>query len=349
MSKHFSKKSLWKPILKILLVVTLFYFMVQKDFISLEKTGTALKQYHYMIPAWILLCLAYAVSVFRWHLLLRAQGIHITTNKTFQLGLIGAFFSTALPGVISGDVVKAYYVAQQAPGKKARALSSILFDRVAGVSGLVLVATLVWLTHSTSDTEDNALQLFRVFLACLSFGVIFFFSYLLLIREGHDPVLKLLSRWEKRSTWGGSLFRIYDGIREYHHQKKQSAIALLLSVFVHLFTITACVQFTRALGETHVPFQTLFIIVPIGLLVTAVPVMPGGIGTGHAAFLYLYRLAESQRGMDVFNLYLIFQIFTAVIGAVVYILQKNHSLDSMDSIQKTSPPNNLTSRSINAH
>jgi uncharacterized membrane protein YbhN (UPF0104 family) len=74
-----------------------------------------------------------------------------------------------------------------------------------------------------------------------------------------------------------------------------------------------------ALGETQLTLLPVYVVVPIGLLITAIPVLPAGVGTGHAAFLYLFGLLGSQRGADIFSLYALGQILTGAIGGLIYL------------------------------
>jgi len=135
----------WRTVLKFTVVIALLIFLSQRGLLSIERTVEALKQYHYTIPALLIMIFNAFLSIFRWHLLLLAQGIKISVSRVIQLSFIGFFFNTTIPGAVSGDVVKAYYVANETHDKKAPSLSSILFDRISGLCGLVCIATLALL------------------------------------------------------------------------------------------------------------------------------------------------------------------------------------------------------------
>src|ERR1700761_2972375 len=122
MSKHL------KLIAKIAFVLGLLYFLGKKGFISMEQTQRALSQWNIMIPAFATLLIATILGVFRWQLLLQAHNINLSLGRTFQLTFVGNFFNIALPGAVSGDFVKAFYVGKETPGMKTKAFGSILFD-----------------------------------------------------------------------------------------------------------------------------------------------------------------------------------------------------------------------------
>jgi len=47
-----------------------------------------------------------ALTIWRWDLLLRVQGVHLRRWDLFRLTMIGVFFNLAIPGAVSGDLVR---------------------------------------------------------------------------------------------------------------------------------------------------------------------------------------------------------------------------------------------------
>ena len=123
-----------------LFVVCLLYFLFKQGFLSIELTAQAFKKWDRVVPAALATGVATGLGVVRWQYLLRAQNIRLGWGRVLELSLVGNFFNIALPGAVSGDFVKAVYVGQDTQGQKAKAFGSILFDRVAGLSALVVVA-----------------------------------------------------------------------------------------------------------------------------------------------------------------------------------------------------------------
>lgn len=314
-----------KTLAKISLVAGLLYFLAQKGFISIEATGRAFTRTEYIIPAFMIMAFNTLLAVARWHVLLRAQDIRLAWPRTLQLAFVGNFFNIALPGAVSGDVVKAVYVAREIQGQRARALSSILFDRVAGVSALVLVSAGALILSLQAPWGTRLLRSIQVFVGTAGLSVVVFYAYLFLVREHHDPLLKIFTMLEKRWKATGSLLRIYEGLRTYHHDRMAVVYALLMSVVIHILVISTFVLFSRALGGIQVPPLAMFVLVPLGLLVTAIPVMPAGIGTGHAAFVALFALMGSQRGGDVFTMMVLFKLLEGAVGGLVYLRFKTQA------------------------
>lgn len=310
---------------KAVFVVALLYFLGQKGFLSLEATARAFSHPGLILGGVFFYFCNVLLCMFRWQALLRTQGIRLSFSRVAELTLIGGFFNLALPGAVSGDVVKAVYVGKVAQGFRARAFSSIFFDRVMGMTGLVIVSLIgLWVAYAygISGRVPHPVQLASL---GLGLGAFLGFSYLLFLKERHDPILKLLKTLERKNAKFDSLTRIYLGLREYHSARKTLIGVLLLSILVHTFAVATAYQFSLALGIQDFPFLGLIIAVPLGLLVTAVPVLPGGLGTGHAAFSALYLMFGSDRGADVFNLIFLTQALVGAIGGVVYLRFKSEN------------------------
>lgn len=313
-----------KLFLKLAFVALIFVFLAKKGFISLEATRNAFRQVDRMAMGLGALLTTTLLSVVRWQWLLRAQDIRLAWTRTLQLAFIGMFFNIALPGAVSGDFVKAFYIAREVHGKRARAFSSILFDRVAGLSALVLVSAVSYWVGYSSLATTPVFRGVQTFIVTAAACVIAFFTYLMLVRERHDPLLLFFRRAEKRFKRAGSFTRIYEGVREYHNRRWTVVQALAISVAIHLLVCFAFRQFSMALGEDFISPLSVFVVVPLGLLITAIPVLPAGVGTGHAAFTWLFLLLSSQRGADVFNLFIGVQILVGAVGGLVYLRFRSH-------------------------
>ena len=318
------KKSspLWQ-VGKLALVAGLLVFLSKKGFISVSAMERALTQWNEILPAFFVMTLAAVLGVFRWQWLLQAQDIHLGFFRTFELTLVGQFFNTALPGAVSGDFVKAFYIGRDLGGQRARSFGSILFDRVAGLSALVLVSACAFTLGINSFWDSPLRKGVQVFIVLATGSVLFFYAYLFLVREHHDPVLRIFKLAEARMPRLGVLARTYEALRHYHNHRITVVKVLAVSVVIHLMMGWAYLHLAQALGEMGLPLLSLYVIVPLGMLVTAVPIFPAGLGTGHAAFLYLFTLIGSQRGADVFSLAVLYNVLLSGVGGLVYLRFKS--------------------------
>ncbi|MGZ3713389.1 MAG: lysylphosphatidylglycerol synthase transmembrane domain-containing protein, partial [Bdellovibrionota bacterium] len=273
-----------------------------------------------LLASCTLVFFALVTSLYRWGLLLRGQGIEITMGQLIRYGMIGNFFNTTMPGAVSGDLIKAWYLLADYKGqKKTPLLTSILLDRVMGVFGLVIVSASpiffqwrrVWDTPQLAHLAQVVLLLFA--------SVVFFYGYLLLSASG--PLAKLRFHMNALNKFrpGKMLLEAYDALITYREHPVILVQALLLSICTHLFIVTVVIFCAQALGETNIPFFQFFLLVPIGLLSTAVPVAPSGLGVGHVAFDALFRLAGSTLGAEIFTMLVTIQIMWNLTGIIFYL------------------------------
>ncbi len=317
-------KKYFTNFLKLALVLALFYYLAQKGAISLESTRRAFTRWDLLIPSYLALIFNGAIAAWRWQILLRTQNIVLPYRKTLELSFIGNFFNVALPGAVSGDFVKAFYVGKETPGQRGHTFGTILFDRVSGLTGLVFISAGAALFGS-SHIPENALAGTRPLILTAAGCIFVFYAYLFLVREHHDPALRILRFFEKRVSKLQSLTHIYLGLRHYHHHRLTVVRVVAISMFLQMVVGWTCLQFVHALGEYDVHFLPLLLVFPLGLLVTAVPVAPAGVGTGHWAFAFLFGLIGSARGGDVFTLIALSNFAIGALGGLVYIRFKSHA------------------------
>jgi glycosyltransferase 2 family protein len=81
----------------------------------------------------------YPLQTTRWWILMRCRGIPANWWRTLRLVMVGAFCNFFLPGTEGGDIVKAWGAAKGS-GRRMDAVMSVVFDRITGLAGLVLLA-----------------------------------------------------------------------------------------------------------------------------------------------------------------------------------------------------------------
>jgi uncharacterized membrane protein YbhN (UPF0104 family) len=180
------------------------------------------------------------------------------------------------------------------------------------------------LTHATGSAPQLFAPVqFSVVLGALC--VLVFYTYLFLVKEHHDPVLILFKKTELKIKKLATLTRIYEGLRHYHSHRWTVIKSVLISVLIQTATAWSILKFGNALGVKTIPYLSVCVLAPLGLLVTAIPIFPAGVGTGHAAFLYLFSLAGTDRGADIFTFSVLGNVAMGAIGGLVYLRFKGHN------------------------
>ena len=89
------------------------------------------------------------LPVIRWWLLLRVQGVGEPFGRVLRLTWAGYFASLLLPGGAGGDVARGVLISRHRAEGRARALSTVLADRVLGLYSLLLLGlpSVLWLAY----------------------------------------------------------------------------------------------------------------------------------------------------------------------------------------------------------
>ena len=312
-------KKLLIILLKILLVGSILVYLVQSGRLNFEKLmlfKDAPEILALMVGALVLVVVP--MATFRWWLLLRAIGVQVNPKQTFILTWIGNFFNTTLPGAVTGDVVKGYYVikAQHEEGRT-RAFMTLLIDRIVGLFGLIVMAFLALVLNLELILSQERLHSLAWMITVL-FGatVVFYAIAVFPFKEGRDPFIRLFQRLPAKKI----SLKVYSAFKSYQHQKSTLLLTLLLAIGIHTLIALLFFQVANLMGLKEMELATQFFLMPIGLITVAIPIAPGGIGIGHAAFESLYQLAGFSGGADIFNLFVLAQLGVYLLGGIPYFL-----------------------------
>lgn len=266
------------------------------------------------------------LGTLRWRSLLKGMNIDVSLKRAMQLQAIGFFFNSAMPGAVGGDVIKAVYLLRESNSKKRTpAMMSIILDRVVGLFGLFTLAifTTSFSFRSLYESPTMRPMLFFIYgfiLVGIVLGTIVFFPH----KEGADPVEKFLQKDFKVIRM---LAKIYAALRSYRKRPRYLVYAWLISIVCQFFWFMFYVTLTEILSTGEVNVAALGAVFPIGILTTAIPVTPGGLGVGHVAFAKLYETIGLSSGATVFNIACLGQLGLNLLGIVPYLFSKSKISD----------------------
>jgi uncharacterized protein (TIRG00374 family) len=216
------------------------------------------------------------VSVIKWRLFLSRLGIQATIQRLFSLYLLGYFVNLLMPSVLGGDVVRSMYVGKEVD--KARSVSATLLERYTGLVAMLVMALigLWWAPHVTKAITILVVTVSGA--ACVGSVLLFSRRTTWVLRQLRAPgsVVSMASRVE-------------EGLRHGMQDKGLVVQALLLSVVFHLLTVSNTAAAGWAVGWDAIPLGELFVVVPLILLVGAIPISPQGLGIQEGAFVFFLQ------------------------------------------------------------
>jgi glycosyltransferase 2 family protein len=229
-------------------------------------------QYRWVVIGILAYVVVEAAAAFRWHVLLKVQGIHLSLLRLSGLFLIGMFYNQFLPGGTGGDVMKSYYLLKETPDKKAGALLAVVFDRFIGLVALVAITgTLIALRYDflSQTTETRQLLWFLLFL--LGSSILFLLSTFII------SGFKLFHLLSEKFPGREKLIEISAAYHLYAHHWRATLVAFGASIVAHLATFATFFCAAYALGAV-VPLLDFFAVMPVERTISALPISFAGIG-----------------------------------------------------------------------
>jgi hypothetical protein len=277
-----------------------------------------------------------ALGTLRWKTLLQGAGYRIAWKRAIQLQMTGFFFNTVMPGAVGGDIIKiAYVIRDNRDRPKTQAMMTVLLDRIVGLSGLFLVGwTMIMINYQQIVVLPKLWPIITM-MSLITLGFVFFFTAALYHYQGQDP----FSRLFRLRIPGFSLIeKLYNALRIYRYARpailKSIGFSLAIQVGSLMLFYFICLKILPAAPH----FGPIAAIFPVGMLTTAIPITPGGLGVGHVAFDSLFNMIRLDQGATVFNLFVLSQLFLNLLGVIPYLSLRRHKqeLNEATFIEKTS-------------
>ena len=223
------------------------------------------------------------VSVIKWRLFLRRLGMNASVLHLFRLYLVGYFVNLLMPSSLGGDVVRSLYVGKGVD--KVKAVSATLLERYTGFIAMVLMSLVaVWWAPQVTG---------QIRLLTVIVGAAAFCLTLALLSGRFAQTSKLLKLPERVH---GKVVRLEEGLQWGLSDKGLLLRAGGLSILFHLLTIVNTAVVGHAVGWEEIPWGDLFVVVPLILLIGAVPVSPQGLGIQEGAFVFFLSGVGASSG-----------------------------------------------------
>jgi uncharacterized protein (TIRG00374 family) len=247
--------------------------------------GVAIRDadYRWIVAAIVAYILVELAAVIRWQILLKVQGINLSTSRLIALFLIGMFYNQFLPGGTGGDIIKTYLLWKETPGQRPGALLAVLFDRMVGLIALIIITGILiflrygWLTRETAaQLDSNPLHnpRFYVWVVLGVFGASVLFVSTTFIVSGFNLLHKLPHRFPGKEK----LIEISAAYHLYARHWRATVAAFAASWVCHLGTFATflCVAYAFKANVAVVDF---FAIMPIERTISSLPISFAGVGT----------------------------------------------------------------------
>lgn len=318
-------KTILINLLKLSIAAALIGWLLSSGKLDFKLLGS-LKNYPVAVTLAVVLSITnFWLVSFRWRSILMARlTTPIPLSGMLKITWIGQFFSSVLPGSVTGDLVKTIYIQQHEKNfSKQFLFASILIDRLMGLSGLILLVGISSLSFSghilkNAPAMEPLLKInyLLVLAVVLSLGLFMYW---------HDFIRSILVKFQAKIFPGifARLINLWDDLVMI---KSRMIRAVLLSIVVQFIGVVIFWSLIYPFVGTHMDFVQALAFLPLGLMTLALPVAPSGLGVGHAIFQKLFEFSGIQNGASLFNLYFVVTLAVNVLGVIPYILNKKKAL-----------------------
>jgi hypothetical protein len=262
----------------------------------------------WIVLALFLLTVQVVLLAVRWRDISAAGGANLPFTLALQISFIATFFNQVLPSTVGGDSMRIWLFARKGAGW-ARAIYSVLIDRIAGVFVLALIV-IACLPFTFSLIHD---PIARAVLLVIGVGVIAGTLVFVLIGRHFQ---QLFDRW-RITRHLAAASRISAALCSSH---RDAAIVLACSLVIHLITAAAAWCCAKAIASPVSFAQILFLLPPV-LLIATLPVSIAGWGVRESSFMFAFAhagLAQSD-GLAISILFGAANFIVGLVGGIIWI------------------------------
>jgi uncharacterized protein (TIRG00374 family) len=275
-----------------------------------------------LLANWPLTLLALAVflvdlviTAWRLCVLFRPANLYLSLGASVRLSLIGSFFNTCLPGASGGDLVKIYYAVNLNRGRRMEVVTLMLLDRALGMFALVLLPLLIIPMFPGLVHQSPSLKVLLLIAALVVIAMLVGFGLALHTNLRNNSTL---NRLLDRLPLGRLVHTILDTLQIYRRNKRTLIATVGISLVAHTLTVIVAVLIALVINPAGFDSMML-VLIPIGFLANTLPLTPGGLGVGEAAFDQLFGLAGLQGGAEILFGWRILLIIVSLSGLVFYL------------------------------
>ena len=309
--------------LKMLVAGGLLFALYKLEIISISEMARAVSDPVNIFSVGVSVFSMSLVTVYRWRMLLASQGLVLPFFSLFQVYYISLAYTPILPGGIGGDAMRIAYTVRLSSGNEVKAVVSIFVDRLASLSGLLLASFIMVIPYIPRAMEGSTtLLLGALFLGGVVLGSTLFFALALKSNRRFGLTDWMRNRFPNRLAQ--FVIRGFDSLASYRGHPKVIVAAILLSTINQLFVIFAIVIIAARLGFSGPGITDIGIATTLTQIANVLPLTPGGIGVGEAAFNQLLAILTAENVAlgygSIFLTYRLLSIIMTLPGLLCYLM-----------------------------
>jgi len=295
-----------KALIRPLIAVTLLFFLFRSGLLKLDELKSVLKNSKILFIGFFLMFTQFLFFTWRWQIIIsKIKPIRFWLAVKMQM--IGQFFNLFVPGGVGGDFVKALELSKHEGISKHITMTSVLLDRILGLYCMI-VFSFSFLLFELSQITLTYFYVSAILFTVSTVGLLFSRKILNWIvahfSTKQHPLLKKMTDFLKNLS---------DGLAQVI-----TPTNFILIVIICLISQILAVSFLYLVTvETTGLSPSFFIFFPLAcfaFMISSLPITPGGIGVGQAAFYFIFLSINKEVANSVVIGVSLVQFFTFLSG-----------------------------------
>ncbi|WP_193771195.1 lysylphosphatidylglycerol synthase transmembrane domain-containing protein [Candidatus Magnetaquicoccus inordinatus] len=268
-----------------------------------------------------------SLGAVRWQILLRSQAIIFPFAWSHAMTYLTFCFNLLVPGSVGGDALRmAYLLRHSSAQQKSAAILTILADRVSGLYAMFLLALLAALANLSTVLAQLPgrillLSLLLTVVGAPLLAALFFWGMKRLPLSAANSSENSTARPLSRPTL--LLTQLGQAAHSFWQHKRSLLAAIMVSVLAQSLEIIALIWIARHLGLLSSTGDHFFLAAPIAWIANLLPVSPGGLGVGEAAFAQICQWLQPDSAVNAlgtpFLINRVLQMLASLPGLWVYL------------------------------
>jgi len=256
---------------------------------------------------------ALSITFVRWFLLVQVIEPTFALSATILLGFIGTVFNLVIPGAVGGDLIKAAYLVRMRI-KKTQAVASMVIDRILGLLGLFVLASIAG-GIAWGNAPPNVQKLIMAAWVATVLGLLVLVAIFAQVFSRIFPHFK-----REHSRVGLIVSELNEMSATYRGRLDVVTACAGLAVCNHSLNVLAFFLVDWMLfPEMITTLAQHYLVVPLTLFSTAVPLPFGALGLSEGVSDQLFKLVGHDGGLLAMMGFRVLMYAGGLIGACVYL------------------------------
>jgi len=296
----------WKKYLPIIGIILFIYIIIRLNFskiaFEISKTEPAL-----ILTAMLLVPIFLMLQTGKWFYIAKKQKINVIFEDAFIINLISNFYGFITPSKV-GTITRAEYLKKYTKNI-GKGVCNFTLDKILDICSVFFIA-IVFLFLFREKFSFLPINFFIIIFSSLILLTLFF-----LRKERSKFILKIFYKRLVPKKLKEKAVLTFDSFYENLPKKRHLIIAFFLNVLTWIMTYIITFVIASSVG-INLPFVYFLAVLPIGTLVSLIPITLNGLGTKEAVLISLFSLFNVG-ATKVFSMSILFLFITGILPAIV--------------------------------